>query len=108
MESITELKEVILTAAKFGNAVGRSLKDGKIGIGDIAEFIPAVISLPAALEGISQIPAEVKDLTDEELNELTAFINDEFDIPQDGTEDMIEDHIALLRSVYVLVTKYYA
>ena len=108
MEGITELKEALLTAAKFGNAVGRSLVDGKIGIGDIAEFIPAVISLPAALEGISQIPAEVKDLTEEELEELRVFINTEFDIPQEATEDMIEDHIALLRSMYVLVTKYYA
>lgn len=75
MAGIKELKEVIA----FGMAVGSGAviainDDGKITLGDATAFTPAVIALPAALEGITEIPVEIADLDEAEFIELQTFI----------------------------------
>lgn len=105
---IQDLKDVVAFGAKFGNGIGESLSDdGKITLGDMANFMPAVLSVPAALEGIENIPAEIKDLDEAELVELVAFVDEEFDIPQDDAEEFIEESLHVASVVLAYVKKYF-
>jgi len=78
---IQQLKDAVLTICKFTNAIVESVADdGKITLGDFPKFINPVISLPAAIIGIGEVPAELDDLTEEERAELIQFVQDELQL----------------------------
>jgi len=97
MAGIKELKEVVKAAISIGEA----LADG-IGIEDVA----ALLDLPAAIEGITQVPAEVGDLDESERKELQDYIQAEFDLPDDELEEFIESAIIWAFSTYELYSKF--
>lgn len=78
MEGIKELKEVVsfgLDLVNLGVAVG---KDKKVSVSDLGLLIAAMPGLIAsgvpAFTDLDKLPKEVKDLSGEELAELTAFV----------------------------------
>ena len=87
---IKELKELVKFGLKLGEALGKALEDGKINLVDALKFLPVLKDLKIALEGASEIPAELKDLDEAELQELKVFIKDEFNLPDDALEAKIE------------------
>jgi len=97
MAGIKELKEVVKAAVSIGEA----LADG-IGIEDVA----ALLDLPAAIEGITQVPAEVADLDEAERKELQDFIQAEFDLPDDEVEEFVETAIIWAFSTFELYAKF--
>ena len=97
MAGIKELKDVVKAAVSIGEA----LADG-IQIGDLA----ALLDLPAAIDGISEVPAELEDLDPTERQELNDFIKSEFDIPDDELEAFIEDAITWAFATYELYLKF--
>jgi hypothetical protein len=64
-----------------------------VGWTDLVHFFSAVRDAPAAINGAAQLPVELADLTDEEKQELFDFIDEEFDIPQDALEPLLEKGI---------------
>lgn len=67
--------DVIDFGMAIGNGVAKSLKDdGKVTVGDLPNFMPAVMLLPATIEGISDIPAELKELNESELGQIRDHI----------------------------------
>lgn len=81
MYGIKETKDAIKAICGIGNAVSASLADdGKITIGDYAKFIGPVISLPAAISGIAEVPTELQDLTEQEKDELITLVRDELEV----------------------------
>ena len=90
-----------LREAPHGNLRNRALADG-IGIEDVA----ALLDLPAAIEGITQVPAEVGDLDESERKELQDYIQAEFDLPDDELEEFIESAIIWAFSTYELYSKF--
>lgn len=90
MAGVQELGEVISCFAAFANASGKSLEDGKMGLTDIAYLMPALLKLPAAVEGFSAVGAELKDLDEVELEALKEQLKVELDLPQDSIEAAIE------------------
>lgn len=107
MAGIQETKDALAFAAAIGNATGVVLQDGKFDLFEVTAYIGALTKFPAAIEGAEGIPAELQDLTGEEAAELLAFLQNELDLPQDTTEEAIEDHLAVVLALYRLAQKYY-
>lgn len=98
MAGTKELKELLLLLIKGINGLGLALQDGKISLGDATYFIAALRDLPAGLSGLGEIPAEIKDLDDDEKAELKQLIEQNLDIPQDQIEQYLEAALKLLIS----------
>ena len=71
---IKELKELLVLALKLGEATKKSLADGKFDFNDMPNYLVTIPYLQPALEGITEIPEEVKDLDENELEELATLI----------------------------------
>jgi hypothetical protein len=96
---IEELKDVV----KAGLDIGEALSDG-IGIEDIS----ALFSLPDAIAGITDVPAEIADLDEAEKAELKQFVAENFDIPDDKLEVFIEGAISVVIDLYSLYLNFRA
>jgi hypothetical protein len=107
MPGINETKDVVLAAVALGNAVSKSLEDGKIGISDVGSFVGAVTALPAALAGIGQVKAELADLDDAEKAELLAAVKSHFDIADDKVEAIVEDSLKLVVALHGFVRTHF-
>ena len=105
MSGIKEISEVVKFVCALGNAIGEAAKDGQVSLGDAAGLIPLLYKLPSAVDGIDQIPAEVKDLSEDEMAELAQLVKDELDLPQDKIEGAIEDAVGIAIQLYALVVK---
>lgn len=105
MPGIQESKELIAFTLKLGNGLGASLEDGKLSFTDAPKFMDAMMAAPAAFQGISEVPAEMKDLDEAEKAELIAYAKTEFDIPQDKVEELVEEGLSLAIAIYNFVEK---
>ncbi len=90
MAGIKESKELLYFVVEFGNALGRSLEDGKISVLELGNFIGSLGAVAPAFEGTADLPTEIADLSEAEKQELIELVEDRFDIPQDGVEALIE------------------
>ena len=97
---IDELKDVVAFGAELGNAIGKSLEDGKITLTDAVNFVPALTSMPAALSGFGDVKKELDDLDAQEKEQLISYFQSKFDIPQEKTEAFIEDALKIAITVY--------
>lgn len=109
MAGIKESLEVLELIGAAGSAAGRVYAKPDAGVGDIVgELVGLLPYLPAAIDGIGEIPTEAKDYSSEEIDEMTQFLVNKFDIPQDSAEEAIEDHLQAASAIAKLVLKYYA
>jgi hypothetical protein len=101
-----QIKDVVKLGCSLGNAISKSLADGEFTWTDAVYFIGAVKDIPAAVSGIGEISGELMDMDESEKEELKKFIMDEFDIPGDKTESVIESAVSavleLLKIMQVL------
>ena len=100
-----ELGEVLKFVCALASSVGEAAKDGEMSLGDAAHLIPLLYKLPAAAEGMGEIPAEAKDLSQDEIDALIKMIKEELDLPQDKIEMAVEDALDICLKLYVLVQK---
>lgn len=70
---IQETKEVAVALAQLGCAIAKNVKDGEFEFIDYASFIG---SLPAAIDNIEEVPAELKDLSGPEAEEVLNAVVD--------------------------------
>lgn len=98
------LNEAVAAAVAFGNALGKSLEDGKIDLSDLPKFIDPVTKLPAAIEGIGEVPREFSEMTPEEREALVTHLKTEFDIPQERAEAVAEAAVDVLFDLGVLIS----
>lgn len=89
-EGVKEFKDVVRFGLKLGQALQGALEDGSINIMDALKFLPVLKELQSAVQGANKIPAELKDLDEKEKDELVAYFQKEFDLPNDAMEHMIE------------------
>lgn len=103
MSDTKELKEAIKFVIELGNGLGKSLEDDKFTFGDVLNFLPAVIAVPAAFGGISEIPNELNDLDETERLDLIEFVRSELDIEQEKAELIAEQAFLVLTQIFELV-----
>lgn len=91
MYAIEELKDVVKSLCALGNGINEALKDdGKITFGDLPKFVGFAISLPASISGISQVPLELSELTEEEKTELITFAKEELNLGEHSEEVVVK------------------
>lgn len=106
MAKAKELKEILSFMCSLANAIGEaSDDDGKISRSEALGMLPLLYDVPSAFGGMTEIPAEVADLSQEDIEELAQMIKDELELPQDKIESAIEDGIDLCLRLYALAQK---
>jgi hypothetical protein len=98
MAGIKESKEAVVCIVTLLSGVADAAKDGKIGIGDLISLVGAFQSVPAALDGLAAVPAELKDLDEAEKQVLFAEIA-KLHLPSEAVEMYAE---RILKAALVL------
>jgi|GEM_PF-6680362 hypothetical protein len=103
-EGIDGVVGVVKFAVSTAKAIKNSLADdGKITIADSLNFADPIMKLPAAISGISKIPAELKDtITDDEKAQIIEVIKDSGVLP-DKAEAIAEKAIAITLDIKAFV-----
>lgn len=99
MADIKELKEVVVFIIEGYLAGRKMLEDDKIGLTDLAHALPLIPSLIAAVEGIKEIPEEVKDLSAAEATELITFVANAFGITQERAVPKLQKSFDIARAL---------
>ena len=94
MADIKETKEVATFVTSVAEAIYEASKDGW-SWADYIHFIKPLGDAVPALAGITEVPAELEDLTDEEVVELVEHIKTEFDIDHELAEALVEDALEI-------------
>lgn len=107
LRGIKETKDVLDFLAKLGQGVNVSLlDDDKITVKDTFKFTEAFIALPAAIQGIKDVPTELADdLTKEELAELQAVIESAGVLSERG-EDATRELLAIAEAFKMWIINY--
>lgn len=71
---VKELKDVVALAVGLANAGALIAKDKKISIDDVQHLFAVVPLVGPAVEGITQLPSELMDLSTEEGAEVVAHV----------------------------------
>jgi len=102
-----ETKEAVDFAIALGQGVESGLSDGKLTLADVALLFPAFIKLIPAVEGADQIALEFKLATQEEIDELKAYLAEKLDLQDEKMEAFIEDAFGLVLTVWSIVKTYF-
>lgn len=87
-KNIKETKELL---SFIFSIVYASAKTKGNFITNYTKYGGAVKKFPAAIHGIKDVPAELLDLTSDEVFELSEFIKEEFNLPNKDLEETIEN-----------------
>jgi hypothetical protein len=101
---IKETKEMLCFVLCLGEAIVSSLKDGKIGFGDLMHFFKAFQEAGPALGNSHLIVKEILDLSEKEKKELMAFVQAEFDLENDLIETYVEKGISVVIELISLLS----
>lgn len=96
-----ELTEFTAFLADFANAIYSAKEDGKFDVNDIAKFISVALSAPTAIQGIGRIPAELRNISDEDRAEVIVLFQERLNFQANELEFIVED---LFTSALLFVT----
>jgi len=96
MKGIQEIKDVLAFGLSLQKAYSLAQADGKIGTADLGLLVDPMMKLMPAIENIKDVPAELKDLSDQERGELSSWVKASYDIADDELEKKIEGGIDLM------------
>ena len=99
------MEELMLFVCRFVKGIVKTAEDGKFQFIELTNFIGAAQAIPAAIEGLNDIPEEFKDLSEEEQAELVQYVADEFDLDNDVVEEWIEDAFKVALDLAKLIDK---
>lgn len=102
MIGIKETKEAVVFGVALANVVDQELSNG-FQVGDLFAMIPTLTKAPAAISGAGQIPAEIRDLDENERLELVAVI-ESMDLKSDYSEAITEQCARTLVEIGRLAT----
>lgn len=92
---IENLKKGVKLALGFTEQTVTSLKDG-FQYTDLLSYLDELMEVPGVVKAWSQIIQEAKDLDADERKELAQYVADNFDIPDDKIEAVIEHSLQWL------------
>jgi len=101
-----ETKEMIQFVISLVRAIEKSIKDG-VSVMDTLNFIAPALSATAAFENMTEIPTELANLDEAEMQELYAVVAANLD-QADKTEEVIKRSLEIglkLFELYMFVKK---
>ena len=103
-KDIAQLKELVTLIVKGAGLGVEIAKDGKFGFDDVASLVRLVPTVTAAVEGIGQVPAELSDLSAEEVAELASLVAAELAVDSEKAKAIIAASFKVLASLVALLT----
>ena len=91
---IENLKKAIKFACDFTAQCATALADGKFAWTESFGFVDELTQVPGLVKSFPELKQEVADLTETERVELYNYLKDNFDIPNDALETLIENSLA--------------
>lgn len=107
MYGIENLKKLIKFGCDLTKQISTSLADGWSWI-DAFGFVDEVAAIPGVVKSFPAIQLELSELSTEERQELYDYLVEEFDIPNDRVEVVLENSIALAIAAVALVEQWKA
>lgn len=104
---LKETKEAVDFAIALGTGVEAAMTDKQITLGDIPSFFPSFVKLLPAIEGADQIALEFKLASQEEIDELKAYVKTNLDLKDEDIEKFIEDAFGVVLTVWSIVKTYF-
>lgn len=102
IENLKKVIKLVLDLQKQGQV---ALADGKFTLLDIPGFLDELLQIPGLINSRETIVAEFNDLTKDEIDELNAYLKQEFDLENDVTEAKVEEYINIAVSLIKLFVK---
>lgn len=97
---IDNLKNAVSFTADLAEGVANVLDDGEVEITEVLQVSGGlVMGALTKLKGVKQIPAEAKDLSSQEADELVAFFANDFSIQNKEAEEFTEESMKLLAQI---------
>jgi len=103
MEGIKETKELLKFVIELGEGLDKSLQDGELGFTDLSNLVSAMMASGDAFENANKIPAEIKDLDENEALELYTYVREDFNLINDKTEEIVERSLEIGLKIFQLV-----
>lgn len=92
---VQELSEALRFLALLGNATDSALEDGKVNVFDFGLFLGLIPNISTALNGIQEVPKEVKDLDEQERLALRQVVANTLKLRNVVTESLVETGVDL-------------
>lgn len=99
----TQTLEMLDGLFSLASALDKSLEDGELDFSDLIHFYPVIPKLTLGIKNGDQIPKELTDLDEWELNKIKDYISEKFDISDDVLEHRIEEALKLLLSLHYFI-----
>jgi len=97
---IRELTEVVSLALEICDSGHLVFADGKVGFGDISALWGLIQKLGPAFQGIALVPAELKDLSSEELKSLADMVMADYGVQESPAHEAINKSLLAIRAIY--------
>jgi len=105
MEGIQNLKDVLSLPMSLHMAVDKAGADGKYDANDLQYLIGPGMKVGAFISALGGALPELKDLSDEETQELYAWAKAEYDLADDAVEEKVESGLKLALHIAQFVGK---
>jgi hypothetical protein len=102
MADVKNTKEAVKLVIDAYKVYKSASADGKIDLADLGLVIALVPALQPAIEGIGEVPTEIKDMDLNELSELSAYVVAQLGSVDSQATAIIEAALGLLSSAYKL------
>ncbi len=99
---IENLKKAAKLGIELGEQTAEVLEDGKLKAIEMLQFIDELMQLPGVVNAAQDIKDEVMELDAEDRAALNAYIQAEFDIPNDKLEAIIKAGLDVVISIFIL------
>lgn len=99
---IENLKKAAKLGIELGEQTSEVLADGKLKALEMLSFIDELMQLPGIVNSAADIKNEVLELDEADRAALNAYIQVEFDIPNEKLESIIESGLNVVISLFIL------
>jgi hypothetical protein len=83
-------KEMLKFVIGLAESMEKAMADGKMSFDDVGYLVTALMDAGPAFGEINQIPAEVRDLTTTEAQDVRNYVASELDLTNDKVEGVVE------------------
>lgn len=103
--TVQNTNELLIFLARLSNAIVESLEDGKVTITDVTTIFKPLMSAKDALNDIQEIPLELADLDQNEVNFLVESFKAELNLDRDDIEEIVEEGLAVGFSLVTFINR---
>lgn len=104
---IQETKDVLDFITTLAESLSVSLSDGEFDPADVVNFIPVLQKVIPAFDDLSLVPFELRDLTDEEKEELVAHLQDNLELEDEVLEAFVEAGFAAALELFKFINMFF-